>query len=336
MLFSVVVPVYNGERYLDECLRSLERQSFDDYEVVIADDGSTDDSGRIADDFCLRHEGWLSLRGQNTGPLLARRRAMSYCRGEYLIFLDADDELRGDALERLAICINRTGADIVQYRYSRSADFSTMDGPALISKEACIGEGFRCFMSEVCSASINLLWDKAVRRSCMDLDADYERYSGLMFGEDLFQLLPVVDAANSVAFLDEALYFYRPNNSSTTASFKSAYVSDRECVSARLLEYGRSWGMEDSARHGVVILYMRCLILLARYCGDDNSSVEMAALAASLLRVCPDIETALGMERLDRRLAVKAALSGNLRLLRAIVSGLDFIAKVTGARKVPQ
>ncbi len=336
MLFSVVIPVYNGERYLGECLRSLESQSYEEFEVVIADDGSTDASGSIGDSFCSRHEDWRVLRGENTGPLLARRRGLANCHGEYAVFLDADDELRPDALEKLASCVVDTKADIVQFRFTRCPDFATKDGPELISREVCTGERYRHFMQAACGASINLLWDKAIRLSCFDLDASYGVYAGLKFGEDLFQLLPVIASANSVAFLDEALYFYRPNDVSTTASFKHSYIDDREFVSARLLEYGRSWGMEDKARHGIIVLYMRCLILLARHCEGKAAASELSDVADSLLRVCPEIEAALADERLDRRLAIQAALRGDLRSLRAIVCGLDFLANVTRVRKVPQ
>ena len=327
MLFSVVIPVYNGERFLKECLETVEEQTFDDFEVVVVDDGSTDGTGQIADDFSSRNDNWRVFHGRNQGLLLARRKGLMYCRGEYVAFLDADDKLRADALTRIASSIDDSGADIVSFRYSRCADFSTKLGYAPGSGGIYEGDKYRDYLKAICCVRTNHIWAKAIRRSCIDSNCSYEASAGLMMGEDLFQMLPIADAAKSVAFLDDALYFYRPNDGSSTATFKHSYVEDHERVAARLLEYGRAWEMEREATHGVVMLYMTIFILLVRHCDDSNASRELLAAANSLRRVCPDIEMLLGGERLDRKLAIRAALRGELRLVKAVVRGADSLSR---------
>ena len=83
MLFSVIVPVFNGEQYLDECLSSIDAQTFTDFELIIIDDGSTDKSGHIADNYKTLHTNVRVMHGPNEGLLLARRRGIRCEMGRY-------------------------------------------------------------------------------------------------------------------------------------------------------------------------------------------------------------------------------------------------------------
>lgn len=158
MRFSIVVPVYNGEKYLPSCLETVAGQTCGDYELVIVDDGSTDGSGAIADRYAAGRGEVRVLHGENQGLLLARRRGLSHCRGEYVVFLDADDALRDDALEIISRCIDETGADIVSFRFSRCEDFSTKDDLAFLPEGYYGGEGYELFEKAVCAGLSNSLW----------------------------------------------------------------------------------------------------------------------------------------------------------------------------------
>ena len=91
MIFTVVIPVFNAERFLPEALRSVENQAFHNYQVVLVDDGSTDGSGEICDAFARNRENVLVIHKNNEGPLMARYSALEVAQGEYTVFLDADD-----------------------------------------------------------------------------------------------------------------------------------------------------------------------------------------------------------------------------------------------------
>lgn len=108
-LFSIVIPAYNAERYLQETLHSVALQQFDDFEAIVVDDGSTDGTREILSGIADSRLRFRVLRQENAGPLMARRIAISYARGEYVVFLDSDDLLRDDALMGLAREIERTG-----------------------------------------------------------------------------------------------------------------------------------------------------------------------------------------------------------------------------------
>lgn len=103
--FSILIPVYNVERYLDSCLQSVLRQSLTDCEVIVVDDGSTDGSGDMLEGFreafAQRGMAYTIIHQDNQGLSGARNTALEHCRGEYILFLDSDDMLHPDALARI-------------------------------------------------------------------------------------------------------------------------------------------------------------------------------------------------------------------------------------------
>lgn len=322
MLFSVVVPVYNVREYLPECLASVSAQTYDDYELVIVDDGSADGSGEIADDFAAKNPNTLVLHGPNEGPLLARRRGLSHCRGEYVVFLDADDTLRSDALEAIADAAGFSGPDIVSFHYSRKCDFSTLDDPSPLRAGLYSGAGYEDVREHVCAGRFNNLCGKAVRLSRIDVDADYEAYRGLMHGEDWFQLLPIVDAASSLDQLDEILYFYRPNESSSTARYRDSQLGDIVRVSRRLREYAQRWGgrCPAVACAGEVLQYIYLLKISELSDADDAEKKANFESICSAMRREGAFERAKGATlRPDNKLIVRAMAHGDLGLARLAI-----------------
>lgn len=320
MLFSVVIPVYNGRRYLGECLSSIESQTFADFEVVVVDDGSADGSGKIADEFCSRHECWRAVHGQNEGPLLlARRRGLSHCQGEYIVFLDADDMLRADALEVVANAIGNTCADIVSFRHSRREDLTVADGAPVLAPGKYAGEAYAEVLEAVLHARMNNIWGKAMRISCVDVDADYGGFARLMMAEDLLQLLPVVGAAKSFVWLDDILLFYRPNEDGSTAAYRSSYLFDSERVAERVFACGRCWGIERAGAEGALQLYVslgHMLVAAAEDLGREATLAELSRMSESLRRVLPDADSYISGLRLDNRLCADAIVRGRMPLLR--------------------
>lgn len=130
MLFSIIIPAFNAERYLHDSLKSIRMQTFTDYETIIVDDGSTDKTGEIADSFAGETSRTHVIHQENEGPLLARRTGLQAASGKYVVFLDADDSLRSTALQDIADAIHKYNVDIVSFRYSRQDNFLTSDSPS--------------------------------------------------------------------------------------------------------------------------------------------------------------------------------------------------------------
>src|SRR4051794_39065689 len=108
---SVVVPIYNVEHYLEECLESLAAQTFHDLEVVMVDDGSTDGSAAIAEAFAARDPRFKLVTRPNGGLSAARNTGLEAATGEFLAFVDSDDIVARDADEKLVTTLDSTGSD---------------------------------------------------------------------------------------------------------------------------------------------------------------------------------------------------------------------------------
>lgn len=117
-IVSVIVPVYNVASYLPACIDSVLAQTFADFELLLVDDGSTDGSGDICDDYACRDVRVTVLHQPNAGPAAARNAALDVAQGEYVAFVDSDDVIHRQYLEVLYRCISTSAdVDIVQSPY---------------------------------------------------------------------------------------------------------------------------------------------------------------------------------------------------------------------------
>lgn len=113
MKVSIVIPVYNKAEYISDCLESLLQQDFDDFEIVAVNDGSTDDSGRICDEKATEDTPIRVIHTENGGVTAARRKGVEQAKGEYIMFVDADDKLLPNAIKTLYKAIIDSNADEV-------------------------------------------------------------------------------------------------------------------------------------------------------------------------------------------------------------------------------
>ena len=113
MKVSIVIPVYNKAEYISDCLESLLQQDFDDFEIVAVNDGSTDDSGKICDEKATEDTPIRVIHTENGGVTAARRKGVEQAKGEYIMFVDADDKLLPNAIKTLYKAIIDSNADEV-------------------------------------------------------------------------------------------------------------------------------------------------------------------------------------------------------------------------------
>ena len=129
--FSIIIPVYNVAPYLRECLDSLLAQTFTDWEAICVDDGSTDESGEILDEYSRRDARIRVIHKRNEGVSVARNRALEIASGEWLTFMDADDMYCKDALQRIKGIIDNNNFDA--YFIDEILDFEHGTHPDLMS-----------------------------------------------------------------------------------------------------------------------------------------------------------------------------------------------------------
>lgn len=123
---SVIVPVYNMEKYLKRCVDSILLQSFSDFEVILVDDGSKDASGDICDSYALSDSRIRVIHKENGGVSAARNAALDIASGEYITFCDADDYLEKECLETLYKNIEEKSVDVVSYNFNVVGDLSNI------------------------------------------------------------------------------------------------------------------------------------------------------------------------------------------------------------------
>ena len=198
MKLSVIVPVYNVAPYLRECLDSLIAQTFRDWEAVCVDDGSTDASGGILDEYAGKDARIVVVHQQNRGVSAARNRAIEMARGEWLGFLDADDSIAPDWFERML----RHAVDGVDIVHTDSrCGFGSGGKP--------VGDGtYRTFLRDGWS-QLNL-----VRRAF----ASGERYpEGMRLKEDVVFFTKLALKAGRISWVEEGGYNYRSRAGSAVA-----------------------------------------------------------------------------------------------------------------------
>lgn len=252
MLLSVLVPVYNTERYLPACIESALQQTEQDFELILVDDGSTDRSGALCDEFALRDpERIRVIHQQNSGLILARRAGIAAARGAYCVFLDADDALEPECLSTVRETIMQTGADIVIYNnYSYFEDDGTREPNQPVFQDGsvfCGEEKKRIYRELIASWRLNNIWAKAIRTQLLTADdTPYEQYAANPHGEDLLQTLYPLTHAACIVYRTRELYLYRRHSRSMTRKTELSQISRlyNTAVLAQLRRYMTLWGMD--------------------------------------------------------------------------------------------
>lgn len=115
MLFSIIIPVYNAEKTIDRCIQSVLKQDFSDFEIIVINDGSTDNSGMLCEQYAKKYNNVFIKHKKNMGLSAARNDGMKYAKGKYIIFLDSDDYWQPNILNGLAK--EAVNCDLVVFGY---------------------------------------------------------------------------------------------------------------------------------------------------------------------------------------------------------------------------
>lgn len=216
---SVIVPVYNAENFLRDCIDSILSQTFSDFEIILVNDGSPDNSGKICDEYAAKYGCISVIHQKNQGQAAARNHAMAQAKGNWICFVDSDDLIHPQMLEVLNQAANESGAPISQcgmleavtlpedFRGNRECSFRNlvMDEATLVAlHDADQYPGW-----VACA--------KLIRR---DLIENYPFHEGRVY-EDNEAVCRWICRGGSITATEEQLYFYRGNPESTTkAAFR--------------------------------------------------------------------------------------------------------------------
>lgn len=230
---SVIVPVYNAEAYIHRCIKSLLAQTFDDFEVILVDDGSLDGSGAICDDYARKNSRVRVFHKENGGVASARQLGVDKARGEYTIHTDPDDWVEPTMLEELYYRAKTETADMVICDFlveEKEGSIYRVQQPTNNSADVVLEELllYRLHGS---------LCNKLIRRECYTL-YNIAFVKGLNYCEDYLVCVKLLQKGIKVAYLNKAFYHYDQivNSGSITRNFSTALFELRKMFISRLQE----------------------------------------------------------------------------------------------------
>ena len=251
MFFSILIPAYNCEKYIDGCVSSIINQKCQDFELIIVNDGSKDGTADKCKAWAEKYPEQVHfISKENSGAYLTRRLLLREAKGEYVLFIDADDNYIGnDALAHIKQKIEETDADLLFF--DATSDLSAMkkmfDYPyqnGEIFENGRIAEIYRLFVN---TKKFQHLWNKAFRRSLIDYELPDEPFAFRMLRDGVYQIVPILSKADKIVYLDEILYFYRTDNeNSVSHSFKIDFYYSMVALHSRILECSKEWRHKNS------------------------------------------------------------------------------------------
>ena len=289
-LISVIVPVYNQEKYVAECLDSLLSQAGPCVEFIIINDGSTDSSPSICEECLAKHDANARLiHRENHGLLKTRQFGLEIAEGAYVLFVDSDDRLMSGALEVLTGALESGDADIVLF--NATSDDRTQkplftypfpDGTVFSGEDKYVLYRLLC-----CTDKLNNIWVKCIRRGLFEDEEVYRDIEGISNGEDLYQSLALTDRAEKLLFLDRVLYYYRVNTASMSRSYNPRHFASEKKVCARRLRYAEKWSKNGELVTGAEDWICRIMRDVTRKLFTSSLSWPEIAREMKLLRADP-------------------------------------------------
>ena len=291
---SVLIPVYNAERYLEESVCSVLKQDFSDYEILLLDDGSTDNSGAICDRLQKQYPEKIHVQHQkNTGPLIARRHLYNMANGAYIMLIDADDRLAEGALHQIVAVLRRYCLDMVLYNYQRIDE----KGIVLPNSEFMLpfDQGFLSsddILSYMAGdESINSLWVKCIRADVFRDLPSCETYD-VRNGEDLLESILLLSRIKTLYYISEVLYEYRVNTVGLSWQFRDSQVLYVTLIRPLLLQKLQERQLCTAmVLQKYYILYLqRVWYILHMVVASDYSATNVREVMERLL-ACPVVVT---------------------------------------------
>ena len=226
-LVSIIVPIYNAELYLSECLSSIASQTYQNIEVILINDGSTDGSEEIAENICKKDQRFRLINQTNFGVAAARQLGLKNTNGEFVIHCDSDDLMAERAIEYLYKSIVDNGSNIAVGAYTKQGKL----GDELITHHTCNKYDF--IHNMLIGTYHSSLWNKLIRTElCRDISFD----KNINYMEDKLFLAKILKKDSvKISIINENVYYYRlvassyTNNISSDSISSSIEVTDKVC-----------------------------------------------------------------------------------------------------------
>lgn len=265
MKISVIIPIYNSEKFLHSCVESVITQTYENLEIILINDGSSDNSAAICEEFSQKDKRIKVIHQSNKGVSAARNRGIQECTGQYISFIDSDDTLDVDMYEVLINEMKLQDLDIVHCGYKRIEGGKTIE--IFGSKKRFFHnkyEALECLVGGTLFSGG--LWNKLYRKSIIEPLFFEEK---LKVNEDIYFNFQAFLRANHTLYIDVAKYNYYVRN--TSACFTTAYEKKMQDVC--LVSYLMLQQLEKTELEGVArIRHLQMLSVYYKYCIKTKNS----------------------------------------------------------------
>lgn len=291
MFFSIIIPIHNSEKYLRQCFDSILNQNFTDYEVILVNDGSSDSSAEICEQYCNCDSRFKVIHRENGGGAAAARNVgTKIASGDYIIYIDSDDYIEKKSFLQDVNTYANKGYDIICYKFKKFYDdtnemlncsftippLDNNDSKASYINKLVKHDAFYCAP-----------WSKSFKRKIIE-NGDIQFKEGLL-SEDQEWYYHVLMEAKSIVGIDESYIVYRQHKNSTSISWSMKNLTDTISVISNWTEYIEKCDLDNEYKKAllgsIAKLYCNLLIGYTRYSDSKkkNAYPELKKLS-SLLR----------------------------------------------------
>ena len=259
-LVSVVLPIYNVEKFLDRCITSVVNQTYDNLEIILVDDGSPDNCPEMCDEWAERDSRIKVIHKENAGLGMARNSGIEAATGEYICFFDSDDYVDEQIIEK---CINnaaQNNSDVVLFGHTNAdADGRIEPVPVLANKLVYNGNSL---INELLPALLTLsivvgisAWGKMYRLNLLKEQSIYFKSEREIISEDAYFVLELLGKISCASILPENLYYYYKNENSLTSVYRADRQVKNDIYLQKSLEYCEKNGYPEVVKNAVCVCY---------------------------------------------------------------------------------
>lgn len=309
MKFSVIIPIYNSEKYLSECIESVLHQSYQDFELILVNDGSTDRSSEICENYAGTDSRIRVYHQSNAGVSTARNEGLKSASGDWILFLDSDDLLNCHTLNYIHQVISLNGdIDLIQFDLTRErCDASDKTDICNCSLTYHLpGEYCEKVRYNVCAGG-SAIKTSILRNNSISFDTSLE------LAEDQVFMFRVMQVAQLCCKIPLPLYYYRHNTSSATNNAK--YESMVRTI--HKLEYYKSeMPLARSQFDRVIISFIYSIVISGSYSNEYICELMNSVSVRSVKNVTPGVKLFFYISKISKRLSIKV-----LRVIKNVQKG---------------
>lgn len=265
---SIIVPVYNSEKFINRCVKSILNQTFKNFELLLIDDGSSDNSGVICDEYADKDNRIRVLHKENTGVSDTRNVGLKEAKGDYILFVDSDDYIKSNMLEKLTERAIKYGSDIVMCNYVIEKDgnkvVADMKYDEVYDGSDRVKNGLLYLYYTDKHIGLYSLCNKLIKKTiystnCTLFDTSLKR------GEDAWFIFQCLENCCRVDFIPEAFYYYCQNDNSIMHKTYDDQYEQWVYTRKRLLRQNEKFGFNID----YAIFYKEFLYKVAIFCKEE-------------------------------------------------------------------